>query len=152
MFADGARRPARRRKTANAGRAGALRQERAGVERKRGLVVADYEPALSEGDLKARIVLEVVAKIDIEVAGLDAEIANAEAVLAEWQKTAAVELDGVRQRLGLPAVLESEDAGARRHRIEDQSRPVAPAADDAVLLVLAEAPRPKLGFELVERG
>jgi hypothetical protein len=63
-----------------------------------------------------------------------------------------VTLDGVRQRLSLPAALESEDAGARRHRIKAQSRlVVAPAADDAVLLVVGEAPSTKLGVELAER-
>ena len=61
-----------------------LRDELASLNRRRGLVLADYEAALSEGDPKARIVLEVASEIDERYCNTAAQLADAEALAAEW--------------------------------------------------------------------
>lgn len=62
-----------------------LRAELDKLERRRALVLADYEAAVSDGDSNARIVLEVVAKLDTEHEELTSQIADAEAIVSEWQ-------------------------------------------------------------------
>ena len=61
-----------------------LRDELASLDHRRDLVLADYEAALSEGDAKARIVLEVATKLDTERDSLTARLADADALAAEW--------------------------------------------------------------------
>jgi hypothetical protein len=62
-----------------------LREDLAAVDRRRGPVLADYERAVEVGDPNARIVLEVVAKLDGERDTLAQRIADTEAVTAEWE-------------------------------------------------------------------
>ena len=57
----------------------------AALDRRRDLVLADYQAALTEGDAKARIVLEVATRIDAEHDALAARLADAEAHAAEWE-------------------------------------------------------------------
>jgi DNA invertase Pin-like site-specific DNA recombinase len=64
-----------------------LRDDLARIERRRDLILADYERAIAEDDPTARIVLEVVAKLDSERQAMTAKIADAEAVAAEWKDT-----------------------------------------------------------------
>ena len=62
-----------------------LRNQLSSIDRRRDRAMADYEAALGEHDPNARIVLEVVAKIDSERGTLTDAIADAEAVIGEWQ-------------------------------------------------------------------
>jgi hypothetical protein len=64
-----------------------MRDDLARIERRRELALADYERALEDKDPKARIVLEVVGKLDGERDDLAAKIADTEAVAAEWHDT-----------------------------------------------------------------
>jgi hypothetical protein len=50
-------------------------------------VLADYERAVEDEDPKARIVLEVVAKLDGEREAIAKKVTDTEAVAAEWEDT-----------------------------------------------------------------
>lgn len=61
-----------------------LKAESAELDRRRGLVLADYTDAVTEGDTKARIVLEAIDRLDGQGTKLARRIADAEAQLREW--------------------------------------------------------------------
>jgi DNA invertase Pin-like site-specific DNA recombinase len=60
-----------------------LRADLVALDRKRSLVIADYENALTDGDPNARLVLEVAAKLDRERDGLTEQIDTAEQLVGE---------------------------------------------------------------------
>jgi hypothetical protein len=61
-----------------------LRHDLARIDGRRDKVLADYEAAVTEGDSKARVVLEVVAKLDDARVRQERRIADTDAALAEW--------------------------------------------------------------------
>ena len=90
-----------------------LRDELAALDRRRDLVLADYEQALSEGDAKARIVLEVATRLDTERDGLTARLANAEALAAEWEDAGD---SGLAESVDLVRALASADTAEALNR------------------------------------
>lgn len=64
---------------------GGLQSEAADLDHRRALVLDDYTAAVAENDPKARIVLEVIDRLDGQATALARRIAAAEAQLTEWQ-------------------------------------------------------------------
>lgn len=83
-----------------------LREDQHRIDRRRELVLADYEAALAEGDPNARIVLNVAAKLDTEHEALNAKIGDADAIAAEWQD---VDDSGLEQSVDLVRALTNAD-------------------------------------------
>ncbi|MEJ7783818.1 MAG: recombinase family protein [Solirubrobacteraceae bacterium] len=83
-----------------------LRNDLDRLDRRRDLLVADYEAALAEGDTTARIILGIVAKLDTERETLVVQINDAEAVAAEWKDVDDSELG---QAVDLLAALSDAD-------------------------------------------
>ena len=63
-----------------------LRREAADRDHRRARVLDDYTAPVAEGDTNARIILSAVDRLDGQAATLVSRIADAEALLGEWQE------------------------------------------------------------------